>query len=473
LPRSGSGAPGGIVRRDLQVPYGVSACRTRRTIPTRPRDRRYPRPTPREDIIRSAAGLGLVASLALALTSLGTPGFTVAAAGPETQQAALVLVAAEPATTQSGGHSGGPSSEQSGPPSPVSKPRARTATVLLSGDLLWHDTVWASAAADRARTGRGGEFDFDPMFAALRPLVEGADLAVCHEEVPFAAPGAPYENYPVFAAPPAIASWIGSMGWDLCTTASNHSIDQGYDGLVRTADLLERAGVGHVGTFRTPAERGRPVIFTTDAGVRIGVVSGTFGLNGFALPADKQWAVSLWDARNLIAQAEAAKRAGADIVIVKYHGGTEYDARPSAAQVSLVRALTASPAVDLVVGEHAHVVQPITKVNGTWVVYGLGNVVGQSEVTRPRAYEGISVRFTFLESGRQSGRPSGRGWVVDAAEYVPTYWNHYGAGHPIRIQRVVRALRRGVGDRARLEEARREIRAAVDLLGHAPGLVER
>ena len=194
-------------------------------------------------------------------------------------------------------------------------------------------------------------------------------------------------------------------------------------------------------------------------------MSGTFGLNGFPLPAGRPWSVSLWDSRNLIAQARAARKAGADIVIVKYHGGTEYDARPSAAQVALVRALTASPYVDLVAGEHAHVVQPITKVNGKWVVYGLGNMIAQNEVTRPRTYEGISVRFSFRE-GRH-------GWVVDRAAYVPTYWNHYSSGRPIRIQQVVRALQRGIGDRARLEEARREIRAAVDLLGHAPGLEEQ
>jgi hypothetical protein len=377
-----------------------------------------------------------------------------------------MLVAAEPESGLSSSPSSSPSQSAEPEPAPAAKkPPARTATVVLSGDLLWHDTVWASAAADHTRTRRGRQFDFDPMFASLRPLVEGADLSVCHEEVPFAAPGAPYESYPVFSAPPAIADWIGSMGWDVCTTASNHSVDQGYDGLVRTADLLDRAGVGHVGTFRTPAERRQPVIFTTAAGVRIGVVSGTYGLNGFPLPAGRPWSVSLWDSRNLIAQARAAREAGADIVIVKYHGGTEYDVRPSAGQVALVRALTASPYVDLVAGEHAHVVQPITKVNGKWVAYGLGNMIAQNEVTRPRTYEGISVRFTLRE-GRH-------GWVVDRAAYVPTYWNHYSSGRPIRIQQVVRALQLGIGDRARLEEARREIRAAVDLLGHAPGLAEQ
>ena len=126
----------------------------------------------------------------------------------------------------------------------------------MGGDLLWHNTVWESAAEDAARTGARRRYDFDPMFAALRPLIEGADLAVCHEEVPFAAPGEPLQSFPVFAAPPADRAWIARWASTLCTTASNHAVDQGFDGLVRTADLLEANGVAHVGTFRTPPSAG-------------------------------------------------------------------------------------------------------------------------------------------------------------------------------------------------------------------------
>jgi poly-gamma-glutamate synthesis protein (capsule biosynthesis protein) len=259
------------------------------------------------------------------------------------------------------------------------------------------------------------------------------------------------------------------MGWDACTTDSNHSIDQGYAGLVRTADLLERAGVRHVGTFRSLAERHRPVIVTTRQGVRVGIVGGTYSLNGFSLLADERWAVSMWDARNLIAQARAAKAAGADIVLVQYHGGDEYSRLPNTQQVALVRRLTASPAVDLVFAEHAHVVQPITRVNGKWVVYGMGNMVAQSDVRYPRAYEGITVRFTFTQHGQR--------FLVSRAEYVPTFWNHLAPGRPIRIQQVDRALARGVADRARLLEARRMTRLAVNGLNPGgattPGLRER
>jgi poly-gamma-glutamate capsule biosynthesis protein CapA/YwtB (metallophosphatase superfamily) len=342
-------------------------------------------------------------------------------------------------------------------PAPASSTTAqhRRVTVVMSGDLLWHNLVWESAHEDAVRRGLAERYDFDPMFAAMKPVVQNADVAICHEEVPFAQDDRHLSNYPVFAAPPGIARWIGSMGWDACTTDSNHSIDQGFAGLVRTANLLERAGVRHIGTFRSPAERRRPVIVTTRQGVRVGIVGGTYSLNGFSLPPDQRWAVSMWNARNLIAQARAARAAGADIVLVQYHGGDEYSRLPNAEQVALVERLTASPAVDLVFAEHAHVVQPITRVNGKWVVYGMGNMVAQSDPRYPRAYEGITVRFTFRE------RNAGHFRVVHAA-YIPTTWNAYSAGHPIRIQRVDEALAHGAADRARLLEARQMTRLAVD-----------
>lgn len=338
----------------------------------------------------------------------------------------------------------------------------------MGGDLLWHNTVWQSAADDAARTGRG-PYDFDPMFADLRPIVAEADLAVCHEEVPFARPGQPLQSYPVFAAPPEVAPWLATMGFDACTTASNHAVDQGWEGLRHTADLLERAGIAHVGTFRSPAERRRPVVLDTAQGVRVALVAGTYGLNGFPLPEGRPWSVSTWDADNLLRQARAARRAGADVVVVHVHGGAEYDHDPTAEQVALVERLTRSPDVDLVLGEHAHVVQPITRVNGTWVAYGLGNMVAQQEAYRTDTYEGVTVRFTFRE------RPDGRYAVTNAA-YVPTAWNVYGDGGPIRVQRISRALADGRTaplSRARLLAARASIREAVHAQGRQPELVER
>jgi poly-gamma-glutamate capsule biosynthesis protein CapA/YwtB (metallophosphatase superfamily) len=404
------------------------------------------------------AVLGVFFSLALAATLLANP-----EADRDARARLAVVVRPEGRSLDTlDGPPGLP--RHAGPPGPRPRPDPRSVpeqhrqvTVVMSGDLLWHNSVWESAHEDAVRRDLHRRFDFDPMFAAMKPVVQQADIAICHEEVPFAADDQHLSSYPVFAAPPEIAQWIGSMGWDACTTDSNHSIDQGYAGLVRTATLLEHAGVRHVGTFRTPGERRRPVILTTPQGVKVGIVGGTYSLNGFTLPPGRRWAVSMWDAHNLIAQARAAKAAGADIVLVQYHGGDEYSALPNAEQVALVRRLTASPAVDLVFAEHAHVVQPITRVNGKWVVYGMGNMVAQSDPRYPRAYEGITVRFTFREARH--------GFRVTRAEYLPTTWNVYSPGHPIRIQRVDAALASGAPDRTRLVEARRMTRVAVNGLG--------
>jgi poly-gamma-glutamate capsule biosynthesis protein CapA/YwtB (metallophosphatase superfamily) len=352
-------------------------------------------------------------------------------------------------------------------PPPEPEPEPREVSLVMGGDLLWHNTVWQSAQADAAVTGEG-PFDFDPMLAALRPLVRRADVALCHEEVPFARPGEPLQSFPVFAAPRQVAPWLADMGFDGCTTASNHAVDQGWEGLQYTVDQLERHGVRAIGTFRSPAERRRPVVLTTADGVRVAVVAGTYSLNGFPLPEGRPWSVSMWDAENLLAQARRARAAGADVVVVHLHGGDEYSHEPNADQVALVERLTRSPDVDLVLGEHAHVVQPITRVNGTWVAYGMGNMVAQQEAFRTDTYEGITVRFVLRE------QPDGRFEVVRAG-YVPTTWNVYGAGGPIRVRWITKALRRpGLTEyeRARLLAARSSIRDAVHGLGRTPGLRE-
>ncbi|WP_022908815.1 CapA family protein [Aestuariimicrobium kwangyangense] len=341
----------------------------------------------------------------------------------------------------------------------------RAATLVFSGDLLWHDSVWLSAADDHRRTGKGDTYDFDPMFAAMKPVISSADLAVCHEEVPFAKLGQAPVGYPTFRAPRQIAAWIPTMGWDACTTASNHSIDQGFSGLKDTYDLLRQHGVQPVGTFPTAAARATPVILTTRQGVRIGLVSGTYATNGIPLPKGREWSLSMWDADNLLAQAHRARQAGADFVVVSMHGGDEYQTAPNQAQRELVRRLTASSDVDLVVGEHVHVVQPITRVNHTWVVYGMGNLVAQHLTDVPRGYEGITVRFTVAER-------SGGGFEVSRAEYIPTLVTHYSPGHPVRILPVVPSLASGTGDRARLQVALQRTRQAVHSMGGDEGLSE-
>lgn len=349
------------------------------------------------------------------------------------------------------------------PPSASSAP-SRTATVNVSGDLLWHNTLWRSAELDAARTG-AERFDFEPQLESLRPYVSSADLAICHSEVPFAPAHGPYENYPTFAAPQEIAPALRETGWDICTTASNHSMDQGWEGLVRTVDVHRAAGLLTAGTYRTEEEAHTPVLYETDEGVTIAVVSQTFGLNGLSEPEGREWAVDLLDADEAIVDAAKARQAGADIVAVHMHAGDEYSSDVNAQQRAFAEAVTASPDVDLVFGQHAHVPQPIDKVNDTWVIYGAGNLIAASGPGEPRTYDGYVAQVTFTE------QPDGS-FEASAAEFAPTRITKLAGGRPARVLLIADELAAGSPLADELEASAARTRATVLSLG-VEGLTER
>jgi poly-gamma-glutamate synthesis protein (capsule biosynthesis protein) len=349
----------------------------------------------------------------------------------------------------------GQATKQSG-----AKPQRTSVTVVMNGDLLWHNTLWYSAKEDARRRGRGG-YDFAPLLSGMKPVVASADLAICHEEVPLAAAGGPYRNYPLFSAPPQVVKAIKATGYDVCTTASNHAVDQGFAGVRRTLDDLDQAKIAHAGTARSNAESQRSTIFTTRQGIKIGIVAATFSLNGLPMPKGKPWAVHRLSTKELLSQARRARAAGADIVLAAVHIGTEYSTAENAQQVALARALTASPDVDLVYMHHPHVVQPWTIVNKKWVLYGVGNTVAQQDANR--TYEGATGRFTFTRVG--NGR-----FTVSKAEYIPTLVTLYRPGRPARLYHVSAQLKTANGSfRARLLDAQRRTTATVTRK-HPPGL---
>jgi hypothetical protein len=288
-------------------------------------------------------------------------------------------------------------------------PKAREISVALGGDVLVHTGVWETAERDAARRGETLP-DFRPMFSGVKAQIASADLAICHMETPVSRPAGPYRNYPIFAAPPTVLDGVIATGFDGCTTASNHSVDQGFAGLVRTIDAFDRRHLAHTGTFATRRDAGRPLVFDVH-GVKVGLISMTFGTNG--LPVTAPWSVNLIDVPRAIAQARAMHRHGVDIVMVAVHAGDEYSHAPSAQQVAVFHALARSPYVDFVYGHHSHVVEPVEKVEGKWVVYGLGNFVAQQETEVPDTYRGVIAHVDFVV------RPDGTYRAVRPT-YTPT-----------------------------------------------------
>lgn len=344
-------------------------------------------------------------------------------------------------------------------PEPTADPEPRSFTVAMAGDVLLHSGTWDTAEADAARAGRGG-LDFGPMFAGVRKAVSSADLAICHLETPLAAPQGPFASYPVFNAPPQVVPALLDTGYDVCSTASNHSVDQGGDGLVRTLRTLDRAGMPYFGTALSRRASQRPTIMDV-AGVRVGLLNYTYGTNGIPVPSDMPWSVPLIDPDRIRSDAAQAKDDGAEVVLVALHFGTEYSTEPDPYQVDVVEKITRSPAIDLVYGHHAHVPEPFDKVNGTWVAYGLGNFIAQQLTSMPDTYRGITSRFELTE------RPSGEFAVTDVA-YLPTQITPYEAGDPrMRVLDAAAALR----DPSTSDSLRPTLRATVTEVTEAAELL--
>lgn len=338
-------------------------------------------------------------------------------------------------------------------PSPEPTPRAHAGapvtraagrqpfTLVAAGDVHPSDReVLATARRDAPHDG----YDYRPMLKGVRPVISAADLALCHLDAPLGPLTGPFTGYPVVQAPPQIATALKATGYDSCATASHHALDRGVPGVQRTLEALDTVGLRHTGSARDAAERARPALLRALGGARVAHLAYTYGTGSGRRPAYAPWTVNPLHAKRIIKDARAARRAGADVVVVSPYWGTEHRTAPDARQIGLARLLTASetggrPDIDLIVGTGAHTPQPYEKVNGTWVVYGLGDQLS-GVMKKPSGNWGSIARFWFAPPRR-----AGERWRVTAAEYVPQLVDQ---GARVRVRDLSRA---GGHDRIRKE----------------------
>jgi poly-gamma-glutamate synthesis protein (capsule biosynthesis protein) len=278
----------------------------------------------------------------------------------------------------------------------------RSLSVVAVGDWLPEYAVLAAASEAAAA---GVRYDHAALLAPVAGTIAAADLAICHAETPIGRPGAAVgrvgraaNGRTLMVAPFELAADLRRVGFDRCSTASNHAYDLGTGGIASTLEALDDAGLGHAGTARSPAEA-VPVPFDV-RGVRVAHLSFARNTNT-AWPAP--WALSRADdAATVRAAVDGAKRAGAEVVIVSLHVFVEMASAPTADDRALVEALTRPGDVDLVVVHGPHVVQPLEVVHGTPVFWSLGNlasgmgVPGRGRYSDLRSLDGLiaAVRFT-------------------------------------------------------------------------------
>lgn len=364
--------------------------------------------------------------------------------------------AAASATPGAGGATGADPS-----PTPSAAPTEARFTIGYAGDVLTHMPVMDDTA--------GGGGDIEPLIAAARPWSEGVDLALCGMEVPVAPDGVP-SGYPMFGSTTAVVDALSRSGWDGCATASNHSWDQGFDGVVATADALRADSMGYSGTNRTQAEAAAPyqLYELTRGGMTITVaqLSSTYGLNGFS--ADPDWAVNLNDVAWVDAQARAAREAGADVVVLHTQLGEEYSPDPVPAQTEFAQAVAQTGQVDVLFGAHPHVPETNELLpggpggRGMWVSYSAGNFISNQSEDLGTILVGIGL-FVWVDVVVTQDADGTRSTSVEALHWHP-FTVDLNGGH--RLVDLAAAQQGRVPEGATLsaEEIDRRWRAVTDVV---------
>lgn len=300
-------------------------------------------------------------------------------------------------------------------------PEPRRATLAFSGDLIPHQPVVRTAAS---RSAEG--WDFRPMFQEVAPILAGADLAICHLETPLSVDAPSPSRFPRFDAPRALAEAVRDTGYDGCSTASNHAFDQGAAGVAETLQVMEETGLSQAGMANGDIEDIAPALYDAN-GITVAHLSATYGLNGFAMPADRSYLIDLIEPDDILAEAALARESGAELVVLSLHWGSQYRAEPTEAQLAWLDQLLPAPEIDLVVGHHAHVVQPVDKLGDEWVVFGLGNFLSNQTAgcCGVASQDGMIATVQISETSRGAIEVTG-------VSYTPT-WVDRGAGYVIRV----------------------------------------
>ena len=228
-----------------------------------------------------------------------------------------------------------------------------------------------------------------------------------------------YSNYPQFNSPEELAYGLADMGIDVLSTAGNHCLDKGFSGLSNTLNVLDSAKISHTGTARTKEERDT-ILFKNVNGIKVAFISYTYGTNGIPIPDGKDFCVNLIDRDLIKKDIKSAKSQNADVIIACMHWGIEYQTTQNAEQEELANFLFQN-GVDIILGNHPHVLQPMEKktitledgtVKDCFVIYAFGNFICDQNAENTRSSIILNMDITKNTDGKIS---------IDNIDYVPTY----------------------------------------------------
>jgi len=293
--------------------------------------------------------------------------------------------------------------------------------IIAVGDNLYHNVM--------VRLGEAG--DYEAAYQPIRYLVQQADIAFINQETVLGGEEFGFTGWPLFNSPQALGRALSATGFNVVNHANNHAMDRGERALLATMDFWDTIPeVTVLGVHRSAEERSRPVIIEKN-NFRVGFLAYTFSLNGIPLPRNRPYMVSLIN-REVMAREINALRPLCDVLIVSMHWGDEYVFVPTREQRALAEFL-AEHQVDIVLGHHPHVLQPvefIRRPDGRVMLcfFSLGNFISAQDRTYrmlgamayiklrriPPKVEGGRASFIFVDDG-----------VIPVVTHFERHWTNF------------------------------------------------
>ncbi len=282
-------------------------------------------------------------------------------------------------------------------------------SLLFIGDIMGHGPQIKGAYNDSTKT-----YSYNDMFTYIKDEVSDADFTIANLEVTLA--GKPYQGYPKFSSPDALALACKNNGIDGFVMANNHSCDRGDKGIIRSIEVVEKLNLLHTGTFKNKSTRDSlNLLILEKNNIKVGILNYTYGTNGLSF-GDSVY-VNLIDTTLMAKDIAKAKQLDIDKLIVFTHWGGEYKEQPDNYQLKTAQFLF-SKNVDIIIGSHPHVLQKMIyvpksksqdKLNESFIVYSLGNYVSNQ---RDRRKDGGCMVKLILQKNEQEVRIKECGYLL-------------------------------------------------------------
>lgn len=258
----------------------------------------------------------------------------------------------------------------------IEEPVISNINLLAVGDIMFHMPQIKSAYIGE------GSYDFNPMFNYVKKYIEAADIALGNYET-VSLPNRDYSGYPRFNSPKETLSALKEAGFDVISTANNHSLDQGREGIISTIDIIEELGMKSIGTSK---EANTPILIQELEGIKLGLLSYTYGMNGLDSLLNQEelsYMINQIDEEKIEADIEQLKNEAVDLIVIFIHWGHEYHSEPSEEQIKLANKMVKWGG-NIILGSHPHVIQKseIIEYGGkdNFVIYSMGNFLSNQRL---------------------------------------------------------------------------------------------